>query len=31
MSELSINNIIRVSVQGVERSIGVKNVNDIVY
>ena len=29
MSELSINNIIRVSVQGVERSIGVKNVNEL--
>jgi len=29
MNELSINNIIRVSVQGVERSIGVKNVNEL--
>lgn len=29
MSELSINNIIRVTVQGVERSIGVKNVNEL--
>ena len=29
MSELSINNIIRVTVQGVERSIGVKNVNEV--
>ena len=29
MNELSINNIIRVSVQGMERSIGVKNVNEL--
>lgn len=29
MNELSINNIIRVTVQGVERSIGVKNVNEV--
>ena len=29
MNELSINNIIRVTVQGVQRSIGVKNVNEL--
>jgi len=29
MNELSINNIIRVTVQGVQRSIGVKNVNEV--
>ena len=29
MNELSINNIIRVTVQGVQRSIGVKNVNKV--
>ena len=29
MNELSINNIIRVSVQGTQRSIGVKNVNEL--
>ena len=29
MNELSINNIIRVSVQGTQRSIGVKNVNEV--
>lgn len=29
MNELSINNIIRVTVQGVQRGIGVKNVNEL--
>jgi len=29
MNELSINNIIRVSVQGAQKSIGVKNVNEL--
>ena len=29
MNDLSINNIIRVTVQGVQRSIGVKNVNEV--
>ena len=29
MNELSINNVIRVSVQGTQRSIGVKNVNEV--
>ena len=29
MNELSINNIIRVTVKGVQRSIGVKNVNEV--
>ena len=29
MSELSISNVIRVTVQGVQRSIGAKNVNQV--
>lgn len=29
MSELSISNVIRVTVQGVQRSIGVKNINEV--
>lgn len=29
MSELSISNVIRVTVQGVQRAVGVKNVNEV--